>query len=372
MQPLSGLRVLDFAHLLPGEMVTLWLGQLGAEVIKVERPGTHRLLGIDERHPYRSALNRGKKSILLNLKAPRDREIARGLAAWADVLVEGFRPGVMARLGLGYEEVRAINPRIIYCSISGFGQEGEDCLRPGHDNTYLALAGLLDENRDRDGTPRIFPVQLADVGGGTFPALVGILAALWARERTGEGTYVDVSMLEGTVHWAYLLLPSLKGGPDVQVWQDGLAGRLPCYGIYQTADGQYLALGALEPYFWQAFCQATASEAWLSRAYDPDLRPEVEALFREHTLAEWLGPDGRGGILDPGKVPVAPVRSIQDVAEDPQLWERGALVEDEHGRVHPALPIRFNGQRPPAPRTTPRPGEHQSLVETLRSQESSQ
>ncbi len=339
-QPLAGLRVLDFAHLLPGELVTYWLAALGADVIKVERPGTQRLLGIDEQHPYRAALNRGKRSIVLNLKREADREIARRLIAWADVLVEGFRPGVMERLGLGYEAARALNPRLIYCSISGFGQEGPDRLRPGHDNVYLALAGLLASHRDENGVPRLFPVQLADVGGGTFPALVGILTALWQRERTGEGTYIDVSMLEGALAWAYLLLPSLQGGPNVQLWLDGLSGRLPCYGVYETADGRYLALGALEPHFWAAFCNAVARPEWRGRAYDASLRDEVAALFRSRPLAAWIGADGRGGVLDPQVIPVAPVRDLAEVVADEGLWAAGALARDEHGRVHPALPLR--------------------------------
>ncbi len=364
-QPLHGLRVLDFAHLLPGEWVTFWLCQLGADVIKVERPGTARLLGIDERHPYRSALNRGKRSIVLNLKREEDRAVARRLITWADVLVEGFRPGVMDRLGLGYETARTINPRLIYCSISGFGQQGPDRARPGHDNVYLALAGLLDVHRDASGVPRLYPFQLADVGGGTFPALVGILAALWARERTGEGTYVDVAMLEGALTWAYLLLPSLHGGPHVDLWLAGLQGMLPCYGIYETRDGHYIALGALEPHFWAAFCRAVDRPEWQGKAYDPALRDEVAALFRRHPLATWLGPDGRGGILNPQEVPVAPVRDLATVAVDEALWKAGALVRDEHGRVHPAIPLRFEGQRPPPVIEVPAPGEHTEDIRAL-------
>ncbi len=363
-QPLRGLRVLDFAHLLPGEFVTLWLSQLGAEVIKIERSGAQRLLGIDERHPYRAAFNRGKKSIVLNLKTPKHLDVALRLVQDADVLVEGFRPGVMDRLGLGWEKVHALNPRLVYCSISGFGQGGPDRERPGHDNIYLAETGLLAENRGLDGEPHMFPVQLADVGGGTFPALVGILAALWAREQTGQGTYVDVSLFEGALAWTYLLLPSLVGGPHVQVWLDGLAGRLPCYGIYRTQEGEHLALGALEPHFWAAFCHAVERQNWLGRAYDLSLREEVATLFKQHTLKEWLGKDGRGGILDPQLVPVAALRSLNHVVEDERLWQDGLLVRDEHGHVHPALPLRFNGQRPPAPTHVPVPGEHnEELVE---------
>ncbi len=362
-QPLAGLRVLDFAHLLPGEFAAFWLGQLGAEVIKVERPGTERLLGIDVRHPFRAALNRGKKSVLLDLKKIEDREVARKLVARADVLIEGFRPGVMARLGLGWEDVHALNPRLVYCSISGFGQDGPDRKRPGHDNIYLAEAGLLTENRGADGEPHLFPVQLADVGGGTLPALVGILAALWAREQTGEGTYVDVSMFEGALAWTYLLLPSLAGGPETQPWLDGLAGRLPCYGIYKTKEGEYVALGALEPHFWAAFCQSVGREEWLGRAYDVNLREEVAALFRQHTLDEWLGEDRRGGILDPQTVPTAALRSLDELVQDECLWEEGFFVRDEYGRIHPSLPLRLNGRRPATSGHVPGPGENNNDIE---------
>lgn len=361
-QPLAGLRVLDFAHLLPGELATLWLGQLGATVVKVERPGSTSLMGIGKDHPYRAALNRGKKSIVLDLKRDRDRQVARRLVAWADVLVEGYRPGVMARFGLGYQQARAINPRLVYCSISGFGQEGPDRLRPGHDNVYTALAGLLAETHAHGETPHLLPVQLADVGGGTFPALVGILSALWAREHTGEGTYVDVAMLEGTLAWAYLLLPFLKADPATSLWIAGLAGNVPCYSVYETADGQYLVLGALEPHFWGAFCRAVQRPDLRGAAYDPTRLAEVRALMRRHTLVEWLGEDGHGGILNPQEIPVAPVRSLTQVVQDPELRARGTIVADAHGLLHPALPIHFDGARPPAPAEAPDPGEHRDWV----------
>ena len=329
----------------------------------MERPGSARLLNIDERHPYRAALNRGKKSVVLNLKDEADREVARRLVETADILVEGFRPGVMARLGLGWADVQAINPRLIYCSISGFGQQGPDRNRPGHDNIYTAEAGLLHENRGADGRPHLFPIQLADVGGGAFPALVGVLAALWQRERSGRGVHIDVSMLEGTLSWEYLLLPALGGGTEVTLWLESLRGDLPCYGIYATADGRYIALGALETHFWAAFCRAVGREDWLGRGYDVTLREDVAHLFRQHTLAEWVGEGGQMGILDPQEVPIAPVRTLEEVAHDASLLEAGALVRDEHGHLHPALPLRFNGVRPPAPTHVPVSGENNPEME---------
>ncbi|MDQ7028851.1 MAG: CaiB/BaiF CoA-transferase family protein [Ardenticatenia bacterium] len=208
--PLAGYRVLDVAHLLPGELATMWLAFLGADVIKVEppaQPAGGLAMPRERTNPYRAALNRHKRSVAINLKHPQGQALFHRLVRTADVLVEGFRPGVMARLGADYHTLQAINPRLIYCSISGYGQAGPYAHRPGHDNTYLALAGLLERNRGHDGRPHLLPVQLADVGGGTFPALVAILAALLARTVTGKGQYLDVAMLDGALAWTYLLLP---------------------------------------------------------------------------------------------------------------------------------------------------------------------
>ncbi len=358
-QPLAGLRVLDFAQYLPGALLTQWLVQLGARVIMIERPHGRHFLDLPPEHPYYSALRRGKKSIVLNLKTADDLEMARALVRWADVLVEGFRPGVMERLGLGPAEARAQNPRLIYLRLSGFGQQGPARERPGHDHTYTALAGLL---APFGGTPHLPPVQLADVGGGTLPGLVALLAALWQRERTGQGTCIDVALYDGAWAWTYFLLPMHRQTPADRRWLDVFLGRVPAYRLYETQDGRWLALAALEPHFWDAFCEAVAHPEWRSRAFDPTLIPEVEALFRGRPLADWLGPDGQGGILDPRRMSVAAVRTLDEARRDPHLTARELLAVDEYGYTHPRLPMRFNGQRPPAPRRVPRPNQHAAAV----------
>ncbi|MEJ2560117.1 MAG: CaiB/BaiF CoA-transferase family protein, partial [Anaerolineae bacterium] len=259
---LDGLRVLDLAHLLPGEFAAMWLGDLGADIIKVEAPqvASDRQLAIprDPATPYRAALNRNKRSLTLNLKDPPGLELLKQLVVTADVLLEGFRPGVMDRLGAGYNMLQAVNPKLIYCSISGFGQDGPYRLRPGHDSNYLALAGLLGLNRGNDEQPHLLPIQLADVGGGAIPAVIAILAALIARDRTGQGQYIDVSMLDGALAWTYFLLPLSRklALAEVGIGTGMLTGEALCYNVYETKDGRYLSVAALEPKFWRRLCDA--------------------------------------------------------------------------------------------------------------------
>ncbi len=358
-QPLAGLRVLDLAQYLPGALLTQWLVQLGARVVMIERPHGRHFLDLPPEHPYYSALRRGKKSIVLNLKDPADLETARALVRWADVLVEGFRPGVMERLGLGPATAHDLNPRLIYLRLSGFGQTGPERDRPGHDHTYTALAGLL---APFGGRPSLPAVQIADVGGGTFPGLVALLAALWQRERTGRGACLDVALYDGAWAWTYFLLPMHRQTPADRRWLDVFLGRVPAYRLYETQDGRWIALAALEPHFWDAFCAAVERPQWRDRAFDPDLVPAVEALFRSRPLAYWLGEDGRGGVLDPQRMSVAAVRTLDEALRDPHLVEREMTVSDEYGYPHPRLPMRFDGQRPPAPRHAPHPDQHGDAV----------
>ena len=353
-QPLAGLRVLDLAQYLPGALLTQWLVQLGARVIMIERPQRRHFLDLPPEHPYYSALRRGKKSIVLNLKTRPDLDTARGLVRWADVLVEGFRPGVMERLGLGPDAARELNPRLIYLRLSGFGQTGPGRDRPGHDHTYTALTGLL---APFGGRPVLPAVQIADVGGGTLPGLVALLAALWQRERTGQGVCIDLALYDGAWAWTYFLLPMHRQTPADRRWLDVFLGRVPAYRLYETQDGRWLALAALEPHFWDAFCEAVERPEWRGRAFDPDLVPEVEALFRRRPLRHWLGPDGQGGVLDPRRLSVALVRTLEEALRAPQTVARGLTAHDEHGYTHPRLPMRFDGQRPPAPRRTPHPDQ---------------
>lgn len=349
--PLAGYRVLDLAHLLPGELATMWLAALGADVIKIEAPegAGGLMMPRDRSNPYRVALNRSKRSLAINLKHPDGQALLHHLVRTADVLVEGFRPGVMARLNADYETLRALNPRLIYCSITGYGQAGPYAHRPGHDNNYLALAGLLAHNTGGDGKPHLLPVQLADVGGGTFPALVAILAALLAREATGEGQYLDVSMLDGALAWTYLLLP-LSRFPQLDALGLGsglLTGDAPCYNVYETADGRYLALGALEPKFWNRVCEVLGRPDLQGRAFDRSALPEVRALFKAEPLDTWLTR------FDPAEVPITPLLTLDEALHDPHIQARGTVRVDVQGMPYARFPVRFShallGDLGPAP-----------------------
>jgi alpha-methylacyl-CoA racemase len=360
---LDGLRVLDLAHLLPGEFAAMWLGDLGADIIKVEAPQvvSDRQLAIprDPATPYRAALNRNKRSLTLNLKDPPGLELLEQLVVTADVLLEGFRPGVMDRLGAGYHVLQAINPKLVYCSISGFGQDGPYRLRPGHDSNYMALAGLLGLNRGNDGQPHLLPIQLADVGGGAIPAVIAILAALIARERTGRGQYIDVSMLDGALAWTYFLLP-LSHNPalaDVGIGTGMLTGEALCYNVYETKDGRYLSVAALEPKFWRTLCEAIQRPDLLPHALNTgegsaQRLADLRALFKTRALAEWLS------LLDPEETCIAPLLSFDEAMNDPQIVHRGQLFTDNFGLPHACFPARLSDTPVSTRRSAPHPGQH--------------
>ncbi|KPL88316.1 CaiB/BaiF CoA transferase family protein [Ardenticatena maritima] len=359
--PLHGYRVLDLAHLLPGELATMWLGDLGADVIKIEAPERHQgglSMPRTRENPYRAALNRNKRSIALDLKTDAGRDIFYRLVETADVLVEGFRPGVMARLGADYATLRQRNPRLVYCSISGYGQTGPYRERPGHDNNYLALAGLLLQARPPNGAPHLLPVQLADVGGGAWPAVATILAALLARKRTGEGQHLDVSMLDGALAWAYFWLPLSKLPllEEMGVGTGMLTGKAPCYNVYATADERFLALGALEPKFWRAFCETVERPDWLPRAFDPTLRDEIAALFATRPLDAWLN------LFDPQNVPITPLLDMEEVQNDPHIQARESIYTDDNGFPHPRFPVRLSATPAGEPTPPPNVGEQTDAI----------
>jgi alpha-methylacyl-CoA racemase len=297
---LAGVRVLDLSRLLPGGFCSLLLADFGAEVLKVEDTGAGDYVrwsapgydGADEsaRSALFLALNRGKRSIRLNLKEDRGRQVLLKLAREYDVLLESFRPGVMERLGVGYERLRAENPRLVYCAITGYGQDGPYTGRSGHDMNYLGLGGLLGLTGDPDGPPVQSAGQIADVGGGALMGAFGILAALRERERSGEGQLVDVSMFDGALSW--LALVAARYLCDGEVPRRGmleLAGGLVCYRPYACKDG-WVTLGALEPKFWQAWCRGVGREDLLERQFEPpgsEAHAEVERIFLERTREEW-------------------------------------------------------------------------------------
>ncbi len=360
--PLDGVRVISMAEQYPGPYCTLLLADMGADVVLVERPGA----GDPSRGPggmsdFFAALNRNKRSVALDLKTEEGREACRRLIAKADVFLEGFRPGTMERLGLGYEALRDINARLIYCSLSGFGQSGPYRLRPAHDVSFQGIAGLLANLIERGSFADRPSVAIGDLSSGMFAA-VGILAALYARERTGRGQYVDVAMADGLVSWMTAALgPVLNGAGSFDL--SGGAG----YGVYKAGDGKYLTLSvAMEPHFWRNLWRSVGREDLAEISFmdrlkrNQELDGILQEVFLTKTRDEWVE------ILAAGDVPSGPVLSLEEVARDPQLRERGMIVEWEapEGRKIGMVnhPIQFSETPAAIRRTAPALGEHTEEV----------
>lgn len=289
-------RVLDLSRLLPGPYCSCILADFGAEVVKIEQPGggdwlRHMPPLANGESILFQALNRGKKSLTLNLKSEAGRAIFLQLVETADVLLEGFRPGVMERMGLGYETLAEANPRLVYCSLSGYGREGPYQQRAGHDLNYIGLAGFLNLTGSRDSPPTIPGAPVADLTGALW-VTVGILLALLARERTGLGQRVDGSFLGAALACLPVALAQHAGKQPVERGSSDLTGGLVCYHIYETGDGRYMTLAALEPEFWTAFCQAAGREDLIEQQFAPTIPgetayEELRALFRTRTRQEW-------------------------------------------------------------------------------------
>src|SRR5579864_8516251 len=288
--PLTGTRVLDLTRLLPGAFCTMLLADMGADVIKIEEPREGDYMRwtpplVNGQSALFSALNRNKRSATLNLKSEAGRDLLLRLVEGADVLVEGNRPGVMQRLGLGWEVLHGRNPRLVMCSITGYGQDGPFASRAGHDLNYMAIAGGLGLNGEREGPPVPLSVQVADIGGGGLQPAVEILAALVAVERGGEGRWIDVAMTDSAVRWLALAFAAREHGERVARGDQRLAGRYPCYRVYECADGRYYSVAALEPKFWSALCQAIERpdlvDAQLSE--DTSAHRSMEEVFRSRT-----------------------------------------------------------------------------------------
>ena len=352
--PLAGIRVLDLSRLLPGPYATLVLADLGADVVKVEDPAGGDYVRwmpplAGQQSGYFHALNRNKRSLALDLRRPGGPEALRRLAARADVLVESFRPGVTDRLGVGWEALSRDNPRLVYCSISGYGQTGPYRLRAGHDLDYVALAGVLALNGAPDA-PLPLAVQVADVAGGAWPAVAGVLAALVRRSVTGRGAHVDVAMVEGALGMLALQQGAADArGEPLRRGAEMLNGGWACYGVYRTRDGRFVALGALEPKFFEAFCEAVGRPELVERQYDDGgrgARAELEAIFAGRTRDEW------GEFAAAHDVCLMPVLEGDEPRHDPQLAGRGNFLEIEtpwEGRAMRSLasPVRVSGAEPP-------------------------
>ena len=317
---LSGTTVIDLSRLLPGPYCSMILADHGARVIAIE---DKRFLADGL---FLNIINRNKEHMTLNLKTAEGKEIFFRLVKNADVVLEGFRPGVVDRLGVDYETVRQVNPRIVYCSITGYGQNGPYRDRVGHDVNYLSFAGVLNLIGEPDRPPSIPGVQIADIAGGGMNAAIGILLALMAREKTGQGQYIDISMTDGMVG----LLPtalffSQLTGQEPRRADGILSHRYACYNTYETADGQFLSIGAVENRFWKKLCEVLKVPDYAAPQYDDQRRREIldfmRATFRKKTLDEW---EATLGDLD---ICWGRVQSLSEVLEDPLFREREMVVE---------------------------------------------
>ncbi|MBL8570252.1 MAG: CoA transferase [Phreatobacter sp.] len=342
LPPLRGLKVLDFSNLLPGPLASLLLVEAGAEVIKVERPGTG-----DEMRGYFpplgassgnfALLNRGKTSLVADLKDAGDLAHVMALAAEADVLIEQFRPGVMARVGLAYEDFANLNPRLVYCSISGYGQSGPRVARAGHDLNYLAEAGLLGLTRGVDGAPVLPQVLAADIGGGAYPAVINILMALQGRERSGKGCHLDIAMADNLFAFAYWGLAAGYAGAWPKPGRELITGGSPRYQIYRTADGRFLAAAPLEERFWQVFCEkiGLAEDERDDSLAAEVVKAKVSRLIAGRAAAEWQA------IFGTADACVSVVATLKEAASDPAFVGRGlfARAVTAGDATMPALPV---------------------------------
>lgn len=357
MLPLEGVRVLDLSRLLPGPYCSMLLADYGAEVLKVEDPGTGDYLRwypplVEGTSAYFRALNRNKKSLTLNLKDPEGVGILRRLAETADVVLEGFRPGVADRLGVGYADLRAVNPRLVYCSLTGYGQTGPYRDRSGHDLNYMALAGALAQLRPASDAPPILPgLQVADIAGAMYAAQA-ITMALFARERTGEGAFLDVAMLDAAMSWLpFTAARTFAEGKAPEPGQTELSGALARYGVYGTADGRAVALGALEDKFWRAFCAAAGHPEWMQERSEEVLKRALSAFFAEKTRDQWVSWAADQDLC------LEPVLSFEEAIEQPQVRARGLVATDQLRAAVPYPGVDAGPRTPP-----PGLGEHTEAI----------
>jgi crotonobetainyl-CoA:carnitine CoA-transferase CaiB-like acyl-CoA transferase len=343
MQPLAGLLVLDFTTLLPGPLATLMLAEAGAEVVKIERPGGEDMRRFDPAWGKDSAafalLNRGKGTKVLDLKAPEGRLEVKQLLQRADVLVEQFRPGVMDRLGFGYQTAHEINPRLIYCSISGYGQTGPRAQEAGHDLNYIGQTGLLDLQPGPQGKPVVPPALVADIGGGTFPAVINILLALRERDRTGLGCHLDIAMTDAMFAFGWhAFAQGAATGTYPKSGEGLLTGGSPRYQLYPTKDGCLVACGALEDHFWQRFTKAIGLDARLiDDSSDPAAtRDAVARIVASKTADEWRP------VFEEADCCTTIVASLEEAMHDRHFIERGLFghkIEGANGETLTALPL---------------------------------
>jgi crotonobetainyl-CoA:carnitine CoA-transferase CaiB-like acyl-CoA transferase/putative sterol carrier protein len=336
--PLSGVKIIDFTRLLPGPLATMFLADLGADVIKVEDPDRPDYIRdfepkIEGMSMFYLALNRSKRSLAVNYLSPEGRVLIHELVKSSDVLIEQFRPGIMKEMGLGYEELSKLNPRLIYVSITGYGQHSTMSNAAGHDLNYIAIAGALGITGLADGAPVIPGFQLADIAGGSYMAMNAVMAALYQREKTGKGDFVDVSMTDAVlpfVSMQFAYQQGLKKDPGRGKFE--LSGALPNYNVYACSDGKYVALGSLEPKFWNKFCEKVDRKDWSAGFLKKDeelelLKTEVQQLFKTKAREEWLN------FFKNEDICITPVNELSELEHDEYLNGRNMFVNNEHPAV---------------------------------------
>jgi len=365
--PLAGVRVLDLTRLLPGPMCTLYLADIGADVVKVEDTGAGdyaRSLSLvpgavkGGATAWYRMLNRNKRSIAIDLKQASGHAAFMALARNADVIVEGFRPGVVASLGVDYDAVRMVNPRIVYCALSGYGQTGPRAGASGHDINYLGYAGTLTYSGERDRPPALLNLQIADLLGGAASAAIGILAALSGAQRNGRGRFIDVAMADAVLAHQIFLLGALEDhGAVAPRGCDLLTGGVPCYGVYETRDGRWLAVRALEAKFWRKLCEALDRPDLvpLQFAKGPQgdaARKALAQIFANGSLGDWRAR------LEGVDCCVTPILTFEEALADPQFTSRRMCVARPDGSRQLAPPFTLAPAAFRVTRDAPAQGEH--------------
>jgi crotonobetainyl-CoA:carnitine CoA-transferase CaiB-like acyl-CoA transferase len=370
--PLEGIRVLDLTRLLPGPYCSLLLADYGADVIKVEDPKSgdyarwYEPRVNDDQSAMFISLNRNKRSITLDLKDEKDKEAFITLMKTADVLIESFRPGVMERLGLGYEQLKVHNPKLIYCAITGYGQTGPYAKEAGHDLNFLSYSGQLHLQGAPSEKPLIPSVQIGDIGGGALMAAVGILLAIIDAKKSNSGQFVDISMLDGTLSWMHTILPNYwTSGEMPNRGELTLNGGKACYEIYRTKDDRFISVGALEYKFWKNFCNVIGKAELIDQLDAPLeqqrlIKQEVQAVIQQKTLTEWL--ELFAGI----DACVSPVLTPEELTDHPQIKHRQMIETITHPEMgvmkQIGNPIKLSNSTVTTRQHAPGLGEHTNEI----------
>jgi len=382
MLALEGVKILDLSMLVPGAFCTMLLGDLGADVLKIEAPGVNEFRGSSRTLPKEEqrkaaayyALDRNKKSIVVNLKSEAGREVFYRLSRRADVIVEGFRPAVIKRLKIDYETISKLNPGIIYCSLSGYGQDGPYHSFPGHDINYIAMAGVLGLIGSSEGPP-VIPLNLiADFAGAALYGALGISVALVARNKTGRGQYVDVAYMDGAISlMTWFNCGYFFDGSVLKRGESWLHGAYPYYGVYETKDGKYLTIGCLEPHFWENLCRLLSKEGYVPYGFAlehtfhkpegekwDEIHSSLKQIFLTRTRDEWFE------LLIRNDVPAGKVHTPDEVFSDPQVLHRQMVIEVEHptlGKIKQVgVAPKLCGTPGKVRSLSPLPGEHTDEV----------